>query len=88
MSYSLTLSQVKIERFPEDIAKISEQVCEIQQLENEVGYLKQELIEARAMKSASDDELGTVKGKLETLENSMMSLSNEGVSILSLCKKH
>ena len=43
-----------------------------------MSYYKQELIDARARKSASDDELGTVRGKLETLENSISSLSNEG----------
>jgi hypothetical protein len=43
-----------------------------------VSYLKQELIEARAHKSASDDQLGNVSGKLETLENTITSLSDEG----------
>ena len=40
--------------------------------------MKQELIEARAHKSASDDQLGNVSGKLETLENTITSLSDEG----------
>jgi len=40
--------------------------------------LKQELIEARAHKSASDDQLGNVSGKLETLENTITSLYDEG----------
>ena len=47
-------------------------------LQKEVSYLKQELIEARAHKSASDDQLGNVSGKLETLENTITSLSDEG----------
>ncbi len=50
----------------------------IANFQKEVGYLKQELIEARAHKSASDDQLGNVSGKLETLENTITSLSDEG----------
>lgn len=65
-------------------------------MQKDLGYLKQELIEARAHKSASDDkvivnislqkiallychfQLGNVSGKLETLENTITSLSDEG----------
>ena len=47
-------------------------------LQEDATYLRQELIEARARKSASDDELGTIRGKVETLENTITSLSDEG----------
>ena len=50
-------------------------------MNEELAYYKQELIDARARKSASDDELGTVRGKLETLDNTISSLSAEGKDI-------
>lgn len=68
-----------MKRFDEDIIKIEEQEECIKKQKEEVGRLKQELIEARARKSASDDELNTIKGKLETLENNIMSLSAESI---------
>ena len=43
-----------------------------------MNYIKQELIEARSHKAASDDELGNVKGQMETLQNNITSLSEEG----------
>ncbi len=67
-----------VKRSPEDIECISEQKKGIDCLREEVAYLKQELIEARARKSASDDELSTVRGKMETLENNLEAMSNEG----------
>ncbi len=69
--------QVKVERMPEDIARIEELEATSKKLQEEMSYYKQELIDARARKSASDDELGTVRGKLETLENNISSLGNE-----------
>lgn len=74
-------SQVVIQRDPEDLQMIEAQQGEMKQLAEEIGYLKQELIDARAMKSASDDELDTVRGKVETLENNVAALSNEGQSL-------
>lgn len=56
----------------------------ISSLHKEISYLKQELIEARAHKSASDDQLGNVSGKLETLENTISSLSDEGNYVFDL----
>ena len=44
----------------------------------ELGYVKKELIEARANKSASDDKLSHVQDKIETMQNNINSLSDEG----------
>jgi len=63
---------------PEDVAKISEQQISIQKMGQDLARYKQELIEARAHKSASDDDLGNVKGQLETMQNQITSLSEEG----------
>ena len=49
-----------------------------------MNYIKQELIEARSHKAASDDELGNVKGQMETLQNNITSLSEEG-KLISHC---
>ena len=57
---------------------IEEQEQTITKLQEDVSYIKQELIEARSHKAASDDELGNVKGQLETLQNNITSLSEEG----------
>lgn len=70
-------SQVVVQRFPEDIEKITQQEATIENLHKEVAYIKQELIEARSHKSASDDELGTVKDQIETMQNNITSLSEE-----------
>ena len=69
-----------IQRAPEDIELIQEQEQTIAKLQEDVNYIKQELIEARSHKAASDDELGNVKGQLETLQNNITSLSDEGIS--------
>lgn len=71
-------SQVVIQRSPEDIELIEQQEQLITKLHEDVNYIKQELIEARSHKAASDDELGNVKGQLETLQNNISSLSEEG----------
>ena len=71
-------AQVVIQRAPEDIELIQEQEQTIAKLQEDVNYIKQELIEARSHKAASDDELGNVKGQLETLQNNITSLSDEG----------
>ena len=47
----------------------------------ELGYVKKELIEARANKSASDDKLSHVQDKIETMQNNINSLSDEGNKI-------
>ena len=70
--------QVVVKRSDEDIAKIEEQESIINNLQQEVGYVKKELIEARAHKSASDDKLSTVQDKIETLQNNINSLTDEG----------
>jgi hypothetical protein len=44
----------------------------------EVSYIKKELIDARSRKAAAEDDLNTVKGTVETLTNSVNSLSIEG----------
>ncbi len=67
-------------RAPEDVQRIGELEQEVAKAQDEASYLRQELIEARARKSASDDELGTVRGKLETLQNTITSLSEEGTA--------
>ena len=72
------LHQVVVQRAPEDIERIAELETSANKLNEELAYYKQELIDARARKSASDDELGTVRGKLETLDNTISSLSTEG----------
>jgi hypothetical protein len=43
-----------------------------------VSYIKKELIDARSRKAAAEDDLNTVKGTVETLNNSVNSLSIEG----------
>ena len=70
--------QVLVKRSDEDIAKIEEQENVIDNLQQEVSYVKKELIEARAHKSASDDKLSTVQDKIETLQNNINSLTDEG----------
>ena len=67
-----------IQRDPEDIALIEQQEQAATKLQEDVNYIKQELIEARSHKAASDDELGNVKGQLETLQNNIASSSEEG----------
>jgi len=71
-------SQVMIQRDPGDIELIEQQEQLVTKLQEDVNYIKQELIEARSHKAASDDELGNVKGQLETLQNNITSLSEEG----------
>ena len=71
-------AQVVIQRDPEDVQLIQEQEQTISKLQEDVNYIKQELIEARSHKAASDDELGNVKGGLESLQNNITSLSEEG----------
>ena len=71
-------SQVVIQRSDEDIEQIAQQEQMIAKLHEDVSYIKHELIEARSHKAASDDELGNVKGQLETLQNQITSLSEEG----------
>ena len=71
-------SQVIIQRAPEDIELIEQQDQLVTKLQEDMNYIKQELIEARSHKAASDDELGNVKGQMETLQNNITSLSEEG----------
>lgn len=64
---------------------------QIVKLREEVSYYKQELIDARSRKAAAEDELNTVKGTVETLNNSSAALSTEietlGETIKLLNKK-
>ena len=54
----------------------------------EVSYIKKELIDARSRKAAAEDDLNTVKGTVETLNNSVNSLSMEGtVSFFKVQKR-
>ena len=76
--------KVVVQRAPEDIERIAEVEASAHKLHEELSYYKQELIDARARKSASDDELGTVRGKLETLDNTISSLGAEGEECLEL----
>ena len=73
--------QVVVKRSDEDIAQIQEQEGMISSLQQELGYIKKELIDARAHKSASDDKLSTVQDKIETLQNNINSLTDEGIDI-------
>ena len=73
-----------IQRDPGDIELIEQQEQLVTKLQEDVNYIKQELIEARSHKAASDDELGNVKGQLETLQNNITSLSEEGNWLLSI----
>ena len=77
-------SQVIIQRAPEDIELIEQQDQLVTKLQEDMNYIKQELIEARSHKAASDDELGNVKGQMETLQNNITSLSEEG-KLISHC---
>ena len=70
--------QVVVKRSDEDIAKIEEQAEAIIKVQDELAYVRKELIEARAHKSASDDKLSTVQDKIETMQNNINSLSDEG----------
>ena len=70
--------QVKVVRDENDLAKIAEQEESIKNLQTDLEYVKKELIEARAHKSASDDKLSTVQDKIETMQNNINSLSDEG----------
>ncbi len=80
--------QVVVKRSDEDIAKLAEQEEMIGQLQQDLGYVKKELIEARAHKSASDDKLGTVQDKIETMQNNINSLSDESKSIKGKVQGH
>ncbi|XP_023343483.1 kinesin-1 heavy chain [Eurytemora carolleeae] len=71
-------SRVLVERCPEDIQTINSQEAKIIELRDEVAYIKKELIDARSRKAAAEDDLNTVKGTVETLNNNVNALSNEG----------
>jgi len=77
MQLQLNQENKIIERSEEDVKLIDEQMENIEKLKAEVAYIKKELIDARARKSAAEDELNTVKGTVETFHNSSKALSNE-----------
>ena len=66
-----------VERSEEDIRLIRDQGEQLSKLKGEVAYYKQELIDARSRKAAAEDELNTVKGTVETINNSSKALSTE-----------
>ena len=66
-----------VERSEEDVKLIEEKDENIEKLKGEVSYIKKELIDARSRKAAAEDELNTVKGTVETINNSSKALSNE-----------
>ena len=66
-----------VERSEEDIRLIRDQGEQLNKLKGEVAYYKQELIDARSRKAAAEDELNTVKGTVETINNSSKALSTE-----------
>ena len=66
-----------VARSEEDVKLIDEQAEQLVKLKGEVSYYKQELIDARSRKAAAEDELNTVKGTVETINNSSKALSTE-----------
>ena len=66
-----------VERSEEDVKLLEEKDQHIVKLKDEVSYYKQELIDARSRKAAAEDELNTVKGTVETLNNSSTALNSE-----------
>ena len=66
-----------VERSEDDVKLLEEKDQQIVKLREEVSYYKKELIDARSRKTAAEDELNTVKGTVETLNNSSSGLSNE-----------
>ena len=66
-----------MERSEEDATLLEEKDQQLVKLREEVSYYKKELIDARSRKTAAEDELNTVKGTVETLNNSSTGLSNE-----------
>ena len=50
----------------------------ISNVQQELNYVRKELIEARANKSASDDKLNNVQDQIDTMQNNINSLTDEG----------
>ena len=50
----------------------------ISNVQQELTYVRKELIEARANKSASDDKLNNVQDQIDTMQNNINSLTDEG----------
>merc|ERR1719483_2055236 len=73
--------QVVIQRSDDDIAKIADQEFAISNVQQELTYVRKELIEARANKSASDDKLNNVQDQIDTMQNNINSLTNEGTRL-------
>ncbi|CAB4065716.1 unnamed protein product [Lepeophtheirus salmonis] len=73
-----TQKDKQVQRDPNDVKKIIDQEAMIDKFNKDLSHYKQELVEVRAHKAASDDELSTKWGQIETLENSIASLSDEG----------
>ena len=62
------------------LCKISsyKQEFAISNVQQELNYVRKELIEARANKSASDDKLNNVQDQIDTMQNNINSLTDEG----------
>ena len=60
------------------MARMNDQEFTIAQMGQDLTHYKQELVEARARLSASDDHMSNVQGQLETLKNQVASLTDEG----------
>ena len=65
------------------MARMNDQELTISQMGQDLTHYKQELVEARARLSASDDHMSNVQGQLETLKNQVASLTDEGTVNLS-----
>ena len=65
---------------PDPICNISfyNQEFAISNVQQELNYVRKELIEARANKSASDDKLNNVQDQIDTMQNNINSLTDEG----------
>jgi len=79
----LAAKHVQVQRCEDDIQRIYELEDESRRWKEESNRLKSELIEARAKKSASEDDLATANGKVETLENTVASAAQEGWQCLN-----
>ena len=65
------------------MARMNDQELTIAHMGQDLTHYKQELVEARARLSASDDHMSNVQGQLETLKNQVASLTDEGTVNLS-----
>jgi len=74
------------QRSDEDIEQLKQQDEIIAKTRSELAYVKNELIESRSKNAASEDDLNTVKGTVETMTNAANALNNE-IETLNLSVK-